>query len=555
MIGGSQHEIRNAAPISPRAADDSACYRYLRGTAHLDPLLLENVQFDDRKEAVLRSTKFRKVGSGPGEFVEVLGSNTTTEARNSNSSAPLLETLPPADVDFLVQSFFDVVHPVFPILDQHAFRVSYASRSVEPLLFAAVCVVSGAWLSATHHLPKEVDLSNTEIMLWEHLRASLERPNITTLQAGLLLLQCPSYTSQQLFSQLISVGFDLGVHRDCSDWQISPRETSSRKRLAWALYAQDKWTALLHGRPAQMTEANWMVRDLSDDDFDLFTGKDDKSSSLHRHGALLFMQMLILSQLLAEVLATFYTLSAEDEVRASAHNGLRVVLARAKSVQIKLKDWFSSLPAELKMNARDESQVACNGILHLSYFATEIALHRCIIRASVAGGSDSHVTHICRSAAKTRLISAMDFVNRLRPSHFKSSWPLTSVSNFGLIGSFGVLLSATAPTTEEAGFYRARLEEYRWTLSVSSRNADFLDSAIHLLDSSTELLQHVPEKPEIAEFVATNPQVLEGDGHTSDAARSAFHVAQERLSEAFEGFSSPATSSSSEHEAEANESA
>ena len=200
---------------------------------------------------------------------------------------------------------------------------------------------------------------------------------------------------------------------------IGTQEKLSRKRLAWALYAQDKWSALLHGRPVQMTEANWRVQELTELDFDIATGVEDHSCSIRRHGSSIFMQMLALSQLLAEILGTFYTISAEAEVRASAHSGLRVVLGRAKPVQIKLKDWFSNLPADLKMDHQDESRAAYNGVLHLAYFATEIALHRCIIRASVAPGTDSLVAHICRSAAKTRLISAMDFVNRLRPGRFR----------------------------------------------------------------------------------------------------------------------------------------
>lgn len=548
MVGGSDS---SATPNPTITAADPACYQYLRGTAHLDPLLLENVHFDERNQALHRSTKFRKVGSCPGEFVEILDSNATVESRNSNVSARLLETLPLGDVDFLASSFFEIVHPVFPVLDEHAFRASYEGRSVEPVLFATVCVVSGSWLSTTHRIPKGVNLSNTETLLWELLKASLDRPNIATLQAALLLLQCPNSTSQQLSSQLTSLAFDLGLHRDCSDWKLDAHEISSRRRLAWALYAQDKWTALLHGRPPQINASNWTVEPLSDDDFNIVSSVEDKPNASRKHGALLFTQMLDLSQILAEILETFYALSAEDEVRASAHNGLRVVLARAKPIQIKLKNWFSNLPAELKMDAQDESQAAYNGILHLAYFATEIALHRCIIRASVVPGTDPYVTHICRSAAKTRLISAMDFVNRLRPSHFKCSWPLASVSNFGLIGSFGVLLRATAPTKEEAGFYCARLEEYRWTLVVSSRSSGFLDSAVHLLDTSTDLLQYVPEKPEIAEFVARNPHVLEGGGH---AQESAFNTAQERSSETFEGFSSPSTSTSSEQDLDGTES-
>lgn len=125
------------------------------------------------------------------------------------------------------------------------------------------------------------------------------------------------------------------------------------------------------------------------------------------------------------------------------------------------------------------------GYLHLAYFATEITLHRQILRSlSPPTNVDPYLLHICRSAAKTRLISAMDFVNRLKPEHLQSFWYFASKVNFALIGTFGSLLWATSPSTQEAEFYKARLSEYRWTLRVSSRGADFMEYAVGVLDAS-----------------------------------------------------------------------
>lgn len=107
--------------------------------------------------------------------------------------------------------------------------------------------------------------------------------------------------------------------------------------------------------------------------------------------------------------------------------------------------------------------------------------------------------YICRSAAKTRLISAMDFVNRLRPEHLQAFWYFPSKINFTLISTFGALLWATSPAKEEAEFYRLRLREYRWTLSVSSERAEFLDYAVQMLDTSRAMLRNLAEKPSLAQ--------------------------------------------------------
>ena len=104
----------------------------------------------------------------------------------------------------------------------------------------------------------------------------------------------------------------------------------------------------------------------------------------------------------------------------------------------------------------------------------------------------------------------MDFVNRLRPAHLQAFWPAASRTNFALIGSFGALLLATAPTREEAEFYRLRLSEYRWTLSVSVKNARFLRSAIESLDIAMGLARNVPEKPGIEELMASKDASCRG---------------------------------------------
>jgi hypothetical protein len=91
----------------------------------------------------------------------------------------------------------------------------------------------------------------------------------------------------------------------------------------------------------------------------------------------------------------------------------------------------------------------------------------------------------------------MEFVNRLRPTHLTSFWYFPSRVNFALIATFGSLLLATAPCQEEAEFYRARLSEYRWALSVSAKSAGFLNFAIESLESSTGLLKNMPVKPKL----------------------------------------------------------
>jgi hypothetical protein len=97
----------------------------------------------------------------------------------------------------------------------------------------------------------------------------------------------------------------------------------------------------------------------------------------------------------------------------------------------------------------------------------------------------------------------MDFVNRLHPNHLQSFWYFASKINFTLIGTFGSLLWATAPASEEAEFYKTRLREYRWTLSVSSKRAEFLGYAVGMLDASRAMLNNLEKKPSLRDMVSS----------------------------------------------------
>jgi hypothetical protein len=78
----------------------------------------------------------------------------------------------------------------------------------------------------------------------------------------------------------------------------------------------------------------------------------------------------------------------------------------------------------------------------------------------------------------------MDYFNRLKPEHLQSFWYFASKFNFALIGTFAGLCFATSVSQEEAEFYQRRLQEYRWTLRVSNKSAEFLEIASGILESA-----------------------------------------------------------------------
>lgn len=486
--------------------------QYIGPTTDFEPSLIDLSPFDLQDESLLSRGTLRKV-SNVDTFL-MLPDYTTQGHEHEVEDADMIENLVAPYGRELIDLYFQIIHPNFPILQKTVFFEKYGRsyREFSPPLLASIYILAINWWDHSETLrgnPRP-DIRELERMARTTLADVMYRPKLSTVQAGLLLSQRPEGDQWAPTAQLVAIGQELGLHLDCSHWKIPPWERGLRKRLAWALYMQDKWGSLIHGRPSHIFPSNWAVAPLTDHDFtDESNLTENADPAELEQSRLLFTQTVALSQILAEVLETFYTLSAMSSVSQADIQGTNLILSLAKPVQLKLKEWFAALPTCLRMDsstANPNTKFSSIGFLHLAYFATEITLHRRIVRSltpspSSAGSSDQYITHICRSAAKTRLISAMDFVNRLTPSHLQSFWYFASKTNFALVGTFGSLLWATAPGREEADFYRKRLEEYRWTLSVSARGAGrgggrgLTEFAMGMLDTSTSLLKGLPEKP------------------------------------------------------------
>ncbi|PGH18170.1 hypothetical protein AJ80_04557 [Polytolypa hystricis UAMH7299] len=509
-ISGGMPEslLRNAVTVNSASAlreDPYLTGQHIGMTTELEPLLLDYLTLDHNDESPLSTSRVRKF-SEEGTFMRMADSSQARMELHTISIDAIDNLVTPFGPT-LIDKFFQHVHPTFPVLMEDNFRHSYQTRrNLSPSLLAAVYLLALKWLDLGRGIQtlRKPDATRLEAMATRLFTESLSRAHTSTIQAGLILSQKSPLNTPLLISQLVTIGYDLGLHQDCSNWKMEQWEKGLRKRLAWALYVQDKWCGLVHGRPSHIFPSNWTVKDLCQQDFiDTYSSKrKNTNGSIGSPGPILFRRMVTLSVILSDILNAFYTLQATEDFTLAGIHRTRAVLERAKPIQIRLKEWFSQLPEELKMDPNGGEEASFNGGLHLAYFATEITLHRCIVRSLTSDSADNYLSHICRSAAKTRLISAMDFVNRLRPIHLRSFWPSASRTNFALISAFGILLRATAVSREEEEFYRMRLGEYRWTLSVSCKDAEFLVFAIDSLDVATCLLRNVPDKPEIDELMA-----------------------------------------------------
>ncbi|SMR51259.1 unnamed protein product [Zymoseptoria tritici ST99CH_1E4] len=483
--------------------------KYLGQTTALDACLIGLGSFNDKNETE----------SQVGTLRQVTGTEYFSTHADADVNIPDDETRALGEIDqiigphgpALIDIYFRNVHPSYPIIQKQAFldRHRHGDRQFNPPLLAAMYLLALTWWdydpSVSSH-PKP-DVPKLEYLAISSLTIAMQRPKISAVQAGLLLLQRAKSSTWTLTVQLVALGQDIGLHLDCSDWSIPLWERLLRKRLAWALYMQDKWSAVMHGRPSHINPSDWNVPQPTEADFseiiDSSSEPEQEEDSTTSKGRQVFTQMMALTSIMAEVCETFYSETSKAAFLRAGPYATQLVLNKAKPVQIKLKEWFANLPADCKMDSSTTPSLQTNpgvlqtqGYLHLAYFATEICIHRRIISSlSSSSSTDPYMLYIIRSAAKTRLISALDFVNRLTPSHLHAFWFFASASNFALIGTFGALLMATSADEEEKTFYECRLNEFRWTLTVSKRKAGWIGQALETLNATGGMLRGLPAKP------------------------------------------------------------
>lgn len=422
----------------------------------------------------------------------------------------------------LIDLYFRIIHPSYPILHKKVFLEKYSRthREFSAPLLAAVYVLAIQWWDydpSLNRFPKPNIGNILKIGLNNYLLEILKRPKLSAVQAGLLLLQCKhivrvskdnsdesselnqasiinelGYSDWVLCSQVIALAEELGLGLDCTDWKLPKWERGLRKRLAWAVYIEDKWLSLKNSRPSHINEINWIVNPLIEEDFPEKHGDGDlkEGSSDIDNGKKIFTKLIELSKILGEILDSFYSMKAI----AILKDDVTEILKLAKPIQLNLRNWYHQLPVELQMTTVQQRKLCSNGYLQLAYFATELTLHRKIITAIYNQTLQNknlpkELISVCRSAARTRLLAAIDFVRDLKPEHIHSFWHSSSASNFTLIGTFASILFISSRTKEESVFFRDQIFNYRWILKISSKGFDQVGDALTQLDL---VLNHIP---------------------------------------------------------------
>jgi hypothetical protein len=332
--------------------------RHLGLTTPFDPLLISFTNFDHKNESQLPIGTLRRVCDN--ETFIMQRDDTTQDYAEDAESLDAIERIVSPHGPSLIDLYFRVVHPCFPIIQKHVFlqRVRNGDMNFAPALLAGIYMLALNWWTYDDKLAHQArpDINQLDAIATRSLVVAMQRPKLSTVQAGLLLLQRPEKDSWNLTTQLVAVGQEIGLHLDCTAWEIPAWEKGLRKRIAWALYMQDKWSSLIHGRPSHIFMANWAVKPLVEEDSTVdrqvspHISETEQDERTLEEGRVLFSKMIELTAIMSEVVDTFYTQVAIQEFAAAGHKSTQMILERAKPVQIKLKEWFGNLPTSARMD-------------------------------------------------------------------------------------------------------------------------------------------------------------------------------------------------------------
>lgn len=394
----------------------------------------------------------------------------------------------------LVELFWRQVQPSYPILSKGRFMSDYSTsyRSVCPALLGAIYLSATRWWSydielSIHPIP---DISLLRKRVKQALDSSYHRPKLSSIQAALLLLQClpedalnPDHTyAWGLTCQALAIGQCLALHLDASEWTIPQWERNVRKRLSWALYIQDRWTALAYGRPVHIHNDDWVVTDLTETDFTdcRIPGSDEERMSLNVKGELQFRLLADLTTILSTVLSTYYT------ARTSLDQNTVLLYLRAQPVIAQLQAWYQRVPPSLSTGIIYQRKLNFHGSLHLSYYGVMIALLRRLIRSTALPPrcSDDMTLSAIRQLGLHTAQAAANLVLSLRPDQLESFWYFTSPYLLAVIGSFTTLLLVTSLSTQERAFWQDNLKSYLWNLRMMSKSSEGMRYAVNRLEGA-----------------------------------------------------------------------
>ena len=230
-------------------------------------------------------------------------------------------------------------------------------------------------------------------LVYEQLQEEVHIPRMSVLKAALLYLhKDPADKERYSLSEtpftwswvgkIVGLATSLSLQTESSMFAVPSWEKRLRKRLWWAVLAEDKWRSLLLGRPSYIHRQEWDVEELEPVHF------ASSSASKEHNDHIPFLAFSRLTVIAEKVQETLYSLRSAQRLAPD----MDASVAAARPLLDELNAWRSSLPDSRRPQETSwNANAGTRSSLHYSYYLLVIYVYRALLRPMVQSNVPPHI--------------------------------------------------------------------------------------------------------------------------------------------------------------------
>ncbi|QEU60960.1 hypothetical protein KDRO_D06570 [Kluyveromyces lactis] len=345
-----------------------------------DPLLRDKFfQYDDNNECLFHEKFFRRIEQHGFSSIFAYKKSDVAELENfklinlTHDLDSYLEKVGKLQVYIpaLLTLYVKFILPDLPIFDGQAINSVFASSDdigserdygefSDPLLLLLLYRLTYRWFYYDTSIPmKGLDIMKGNdlqfifgeeffTVVWNQINRELIAPTLTTLKCMIIFYHIISFKNTgyrtpfeaNFLSSIINTAYIMGLHIDCSDWNIPKDEKNLRKRLWWVILLLETWNKLAYSLPTLTMNNGTLGEDglSSVDCFSMFDDIDDFFPTSTVYSFYLFVNLTCTTCNLVKTL--FQGEISMDDPKISHYDDL-------------LNEWFneySTLPLETNVS-------------------------------------------------------------------------------------------------------------------------------------------------------------------------------------------------------------
>lgn len=399
----------------------------------------------------------------------------------------------------LIRLFFKHVHPIYCVVSKSRFLKAYTEdkQKVPASLRGAIYGLGSMFWQ---HDPDAKDNLEFDLHdLFEAAHSSLQRefhaPNLWGMQACLLLLyERPADNATietprtwVFSSHIVACAQMIGLHRDSTTWHLVQGEKKLRRKLWWATYMTDIWSAVCHGNPPLIYPGSFTTSPPEIDDLifdedvpaDIQDMVDVSSRTVDISTSARFLEMVKLSQILHGLIHSYFLDTSYQKTVTEPQ------LREANLLGIKkdLETWSLMLPNCVTMAyAADTYIFRNNAPLNLAYYAVQALLFRALMSPARMSAKSDPNSSLCRyfDQAIAEFRNFTLFMDKISRTCLHAFWGGHARSQLTLCGNFLIYLFLLAPSLEQVNAAFELLSKFHESLQWLREWADD-DASLALL--------------------------------------------------------------------------